>query len=964
MRLKRLIYGSLLSLSLFTTCSLFNVVAATNGVVGVYAGNECLAAEFYKVSGASSYTAYIKGGDISSYQEIDDQLVRVSSNNVRVDAVGLKTGTYSLKLVSNTSAEIELTDINVKTDDRSGYAFHGRTSSDEAYTGIGAYKDDGTLKNNAKVIYVTEATKNNIDEDGDGIGDGHSLFYYLNTSSASQPLDVRIIGTISAPTLTAVNTTVSKLADKKYDVKVMKSNGTVLETSIEEYSHYDSSKVKTQITVGGYGSFTSTNQLEGLRSKITYGTTSYGGNTYKDYDSYFNMMDIDGKSNITIEGIGIDATISQWGFTWKRCKSIEIKNLTFENYTEDACSFEGDETKNEDPTAFQYCNYWIHNNTFNRGNNGWDVSFEQDKADGDGATDFKGLRNVTVSYNHYYDNHKTGLVGGSDNHFQANFTFHHNYYDQCKARLPFARQANMHMYNNYYYKSSDNNMQVYAGAYAFIENCYFKDIDKTFILSNEYFKTNDTVPNSNKTYYKDTNGTEIALDSSVTISGSKVKIDGKDVTIYEKRSPAVKSYNNVFDNCNRYNEGNVLITNSRTSTISNGNFVSSSFDNDSSLFYLKNDGSTNVSVMNTANELPTLIPNVAGAGILKTTTYTITGGSSTEPEPVIDQTPVYNNTSYAKVLDEDFSVEKTIIETESTPTTAGIYKRIVAGQGGEGSINMSYSNSRLYLNDNNTKNTLHAYYMFEETNRYNSGVVKYEISLNIPQNGSWRFIEFMGTSLSFGSTETDKYLGYYDTEWHAMFNSTYTANTDHVFTLTIDYNNKKAYLDIDASSVEIDYNTTTAISGIHFVTASGSRSFYVNSISITKDTSLKLGYQLGSYTQNNNTYYALRIIGKIEYNDIYADLDDIESIKIDIVIENADGVQTKVLNKNIDNVYKTLKISSGETITESGDNLRYYYTVIKGITSAHSGYNIKATSTLNLSNGVKVECSGFTYEIQ
>ncbi|MBR3617664.1 MAG: hypothetical protein IKN46_03210, partial [Acholeplasmatales bacterium] len=90
MKFKRLIYGSLLSLSLFTTASLFSVVAATNGIQKVYAGKECLAAEFDKITGATSYTAYIKGEDITSYQQIDSQLVRVTDDNVRVDAVGLK----------------------------------------------------------------------------------------------------------------------------------------------------------------------------------------------------------------------------------------------------------------------------------------------------------------------------------------------------------------------------------------------------------------------------------------------------------------------------------------------------------------------------------------------------------------------------------------------------------------------------------------------------------------------------------------------------------------------------------------------------------------------------------------------------------------------------------------------------------------------------------------------------------
>ena len=157
MKFKRLIYGSLLSLSLFTTVSLFSVVAATNGIQGVYTGKECLAAEFDKITGATSYTAYIKGENDNSYQPIDSQLVRVTSDKVRVDVVGLKAGTYSLKFESNNSNSfIELTDITVEADDRSGYAHFNYTS------GVGAYKDDGTLKDNTVVVYVNEDNKNDV----------------------------------------------------------------------------------------------------------------------------------------------------------------------------------------------------------------------------------------------------------------------------------------------------------------------------------------------------------------------------------------------------------------------------------------------------------------------------------------------------------------------------------------------------------------------------------------------------------------------------------------------------------------------------------------------------------------------------------------------------------------------------------------------------------------------------------
>ena len=76
-----------------------------------------------------------------------------------------------------------------------------------------------------------------------------------------------------------------------------------------------------------------------------------------EFDSYYNMIDISNANNLTIEGVGTDATINQFGFTFKKSSYIEVRNLTFTNNPEDACSFEGD-TKN--PTLYGY--YFVHHN--------------------------------------------------------------------------------------------------------------------------------------------------------------------------------------------------------------------------------------------------------------------------------------------------------------------------------------------------------------------------------------------------------------------------------------------------------------------------------------------------------------------------------------------------------------------------------------------------------------------------
>lgn len=273
-------------------------------------------------------------------------------------------------------------------------------------------------------------------------------------------------------------------------------------------------------------------------------------------DSYWNMIDVGGKSNITVEGVGTDAEFYQFGLTFKKCQAVEVRNLTFTNYPEDACSFEGD-TKN--PGAYKY--FWIHNNLFNEGKNGWDLTSEQDKGQGDGASDIKGVSNVTYSYNKYYKCKKTGLIGGSDTHKQFNVTAHHNYYCQTYSRTPLGRQANMHYYNNYYENCGSYCVSLRATAYMFSEANYVKS--KVFRES--------------------------------------------------RTGGACKSFNDVFDGCSK--KGDITIVTDRTKTVSNNCSYGSSFDTDASKFYYDSSAKkTKVSYLTDANKAKSDCVSFAGPG--------------------------------------------------------------------------------------------------------------------------------------------------------------------------------------------------------------------------------------------------------------------------------------------------------------------------------------------------------------
>lgn len=82
-------------------------------------------------------------------------LVRDESNGVRIDIPGLKAGTYTLT-VTTKKGTFTQSGIKVTSYDRSGYAHFNYSN------GVGAYNDDGTLKSNAIVLYVTDSNKNSV----------------------------------------------------------------------------------------------------------------------------------------------------------------------------------------------------------------------------------------------------------------------------------------------------------------------------------------------------------------------------------------------------------------------------------------------------------------------------------------------------------------------------------------------------------------------------------------------------------------------------------------------------------------------------------------------------------------------------------------------------------------------------------------------------------------------------------
>lgn len=523
-----------------------------NNAIKTYGGySESLYVEWTTSSAESATVQYKLAG--GSWTNVDSQLIRQKSSTLaRVDAVGLKAGTYSIKIVDGAKTYTK-DNIVVKAYDRSGYAHFKATE------GVGAYNNDGTPKTDAKIIYVDEATKNTVTCKFGSTTYTGIVNILSKASKSTTPLIVRILGQISAATWKSL--TYGKSSLSASDVKGI--NEKQLPINSDELT-------QAALIAGGYNQLDTSkySELEGLESKAIYSSG--------EYDSFWNNCVINNAKNVTVEGVGTDAQIFQWGLTWKSGNSIEVRNITFDDSTEDACSFEGSGDAT-DVDAFTSKRIWVHNNTFNEGINYWDICKEQDKKEGDGATDLKRASYITISYNRYYKNHKTGLVGANDACTTANVTFHHNFYDTCVSRLPLGRQANMHMYNNYYYNSTGTNMSLRSGAYALIEYCYF-DNAKTPIETK---------------------------DGEAKYGGKKAV-----VKLFNCKVDATTNSSYTLNTTNY----NIIVVTSRETLVANVNIFNQNFDTDPDFFYYDatNKKSDVTDLITDIDQVKVLIPQLAG----------------------------------------------------------------------------------------------------------------------------------------------------------------------------------------------------------------------------------------------------------------------------------------------------------------------------------------------------------------
>lgn len=357
---------------------------------------ESLCIQWLPVNNAASYLVAYSGEGCTDVV-IDRELIRHYPGYVRADILGLKAGIYTVSIkaldsTGNKMDETTVTAISVRPHIREGFAF-----INDYYPG--AYNADGTVKMDAKVLYINKENVNSvtcdisIDKKGPKTYTGlANILKARGKGYEDTPFVIRVIGCI-----------------KKADVDGLKS--------------------------GNYIEFTGADKADNKRIR-----------------------------NITIEGVGNDATLHGFGIFLKRSKSIEVRNLGIMLFGDDGISMEANNANN-----------WVHHCDFFYGSPGGDA----DQKKGDGSIDMKyETTYITISYNHFWDCGKCTFAGGTGSQETKDpiyFTYHHNWFDHCDSRLPRVCHSTVHVYNNYYDGNPTMCILNTEDASTFVECNYFRN---------------------------------------------------------------------------------------------------------------------------------------------------------------------------------------------------------------------------------------------------------------------------------------------------------------------------------------------------------------------------------------------------------------------------------------------------------------------------------------------------------
>ncbi len=193
------------------------------------------------------------------------------------------------------------------------------------------------------------------------------------------------------------------------------------------------------------------------------------------------MLDIKELYDVSIIGVGTDATITGFGLNISRSKNVIVRNLKFMNAPDDGITIQGDGVEGTGN------HIWIDHCTFTNCY--------------DGALDVTNTSSyVTASWNYFYKHDKVSLQGNSDtktSDVAMKATWHHNYFDSTGQRHPRVRFGKSHVYNNYYRKNTLYGVSSNLEADVMVEGNYFLNVPIPFETSRDGSPPGDLVARDN-----------------------------------------------------------------------------------------------------------------------------------------------------------------------------------------------------------------------------------------------------------------------------------------------------------------------------------------------------------------------------------------------------------------------------------------------------------------------------------
>jgi pectate lyase len=198
-------------------------------------------------------------------------------------------------------------------------------------------------------------------------------------------------------------------------------------------------------------------------------------------DTTATEIQFKGISNVTLVGVANRGVLDQIGIHLRNTSNIILQNLHIENVKKSGSPISngGDAIGMESGVN----NVWVDHNT---------LEASGGEAQGfDSLLDMKsGVMNITVSYNHYLNSSRGGLIGFTDSDAaNTNITFHHNWYDNLQQRTPLLRHGLVHTYNNYWFNVSNSDMihgiNSRMGGRVLVEGNYFKNSNNPLLASDD-----------------------------------------------------------------------------------------------------------------------------------------------------------------------------------------------------------------------------------------------------------------------------------------------------------------------------------------------------------------------------------------------------------------------------------------------------------------------------------------------